>query len=87
MQCLLLFCFRDDMEESYGVGYATRASEMGYGERYGEAVKAVLDKSADKETQRGATSDRDQHADACKKSSLFPFVSYFQYFMAIVVAK
>jgi hypothetical protein len=57
--------YRDDMEESYGVGYATRASEMGYGERYGEAVKAVLDKKGDKrQMQRGATSDRDQHADA-----------------------
>jgi hypothetical protein len=57
--------YRDDMEESYGIGYSTRASEMGYGERYGEAVKAVLDKKANKrEMQRGATSDRDEHADA-----------------------
>ncbi|KAG0611380.1 hypothetical protein M758_7G137300 [Ceratodon purpureus] len=57
--------YRDDMEESYGVGYATRASEMGYGERYGEAVKAVLDKKGDKrEMQRGATAERDQDADA-----------------------
>jgi hypothetical protein len=57
--------YRDDMEESYGVGYATRASEMGYGERYGEAVKAVLDKKHDKrEMQRGATAERDQNADA-----------------------
>jgi hypothetical protein len=61
------------MEESYGVGYATRASEMGYGERYGEAVNAVLDKKGDKdEMQRGATSDRDQHADACNFPPLFP---------------
>lgn len=60
------------MEESYGVGYATRASEMGYGERYGEAVKAVLDKKGDKrEMQRGATAERDQDADACNFPTLF----------------
>lgn len=81
------------MEESYGVGYATRASEMGYGERYGEAVKAVLDKNGDKrEMQRGATSDRDQEADACNfphplKCALFPFVLYLLHFTPTVAVK
>lgn len=63
------FCCRDDMDESYGVGYATRASDMGYGERYGETVKAILKKKHDKkEMQRGATAERDENADACKSS-------------------
>jgi hypothetical protein len=56
------------MEEAYGVGYATRASEMGYGERYGEAAKAFKkkrDAKNTKEMQRGATAERDEHADAC----------------------
>jgi hypothetical protein len=57
--------YRDDMEESYGIGYATRASDMGYGERYGETVKAILKNKHDKmEMQRGASAERDQNADA-----------------------
>ncbi|XP_024384206.1 uncharacterized protein [Physcomitrium patens] len=57
--------YRDDMEESYGVGYATRAADMGYGQVYGEAVKAILDKKSDKMgMQKGASAERDQHADA-----------------------
>lgn len=47
------------MEESYGVGYATRAADMGYGQVYGEAVKAILDKKSDKmEMQKGASAER-----------------------------
>jgi len=62
-----LLCCRDDMEESYGIGYATRASDMGYGERYGETVKAILKKKHDRmEMQKGASAERDQNADACK---------------------
>lgn len=60
---------RDDMGDSYGAAYTTRSADEGYGERYGEAVKAVLEKKAQKEgnmkeAQRGATSERDASADA-----------------------
>ncbi|XP_073392570.1 uncharacterized protein [Physcomitrium patens] len=65
--------YRDDMEDSYGAGYTTRSSDEGYGERcgerYSEAVKAVLDKKAQKEDhvgemQSGMTANRDLSADA-----------------------
>lgn len=64
---------RDDMGDSYGVAYTTRSADEGYGERYGEAVRAVLDKMAQKEAnmkevQRGATSERDASADAGTQS-------------------
>ncbi|XP_024357774.1 uncharacterized protein [Physcomitrium patens] len=53
--------FRDDLAKSYGDAYATRSSEEGYGERYGEAVKGVLSKKGDStELQRGETAERDQ---------------------------
>ncbi|OAE32788.1 hypothetical protein AXG93_374s1150 [Marchantia polymorpha subsp. ruderalis] len=56
--------FREDMEDSYGEAYATRSSDEGYGEAYGEAVKRYQTNPDIKEVQRGATSERDQKADA-----------------------
>jgi hypothetical protein len=61
------------MGDSYGAAYTTRSADEGYGERYGEAVKAVLEKKAQKEgnmkeAQRGATSERDASADAGTQS-------------------
>lgn len=60
---------RDDMGDSYGAAYTTRSSDEGYGESYGEAAKAVMEKKAQKEDglsvmQRGATAERDTSADA-----------------------
>lgn len=61
------------MGDSYGAAYTTRSADEGYGERYGEAVKAVMDKKAQKEgnmkeAQRGASSQRDASADAGTQS-------------------
>ncbi|GLJ08656.1 hypothetical protein SUGI_0093120 [Cryptomeria japonica] len=36
--------YREDMVESYGLAYATRCSDEGYGERYGESVREKVDK-------------------------------------------
>ncbi|KAG6551745.1 hypothetical protein Mapa_006836 [Marchantia paleacea] len=56
--------FREDMEDAYGKAYATRSSDEGYGESYGEAVKKYQRNPDMKEVQRGATSERDGKADA-----------------------
>lgn len=69
--------YRDDMGDTYGAGYMTRSADEGYGERYGEAVKKVMDNKADKEgpmqeLQSGTTADRDQNADAGTATNLLP---------------
>ncbi|KAL2612419.1 hypothetical protein R1flu_024111 [Riccia fluitans] len=56
--------YREDMAESYGVAYAIRSSDEGYGEIYGEAVKRYQTNPDVKEVQRGMTAERDQNADA-----------------------
>ena len=44
------------MATSYGAAYASRSSEEGFGERYGEAVKAVLEKKEGQmDMQEGTT--------------------------------
>lgn len=63
------------MGDTYGAGYMTRSADEGYGERYGEAVKKVMDKKAVKEghmqeLQSGTTADRDQNADAGTATNL-----------------
>lgn len=62
--CFDMEICREDMEDSYGEAYATRSSDEGYGEAYGEAVKRYQTNPDIKEVQRGATSERDQKADA-----------------------
>lgn len=60
--------FKSDMDASYGDAYSTRSSDEGFGERYGEAVKVVLEKKEDTtELQRGATAERDQNEETVKQ--------------------
>lgn len=58
------------MDSSYGDAYSTRSSDEGYGERYGEAVKGVLDQKDTTELQRGAVAERDQHDESGKLCSI-----------------
>lgn len=59
--------FKSDMDSSYGDAYSTRSSDEGFGERYGEAVKVVLEEKDTRELQRGETAERDQSKESVKQ--------------------